>query len=93
MAIISTSLPIIIALTRELQQSAVKYYVENVFLQLYDQIKPSGQFTRLLKKFFFVCVLFFFFFNLAALNNSCGMQDLRSFSCSMKYLSEVVHGI
>ncbi|KAI4556902.1 hypothetical protein MJG53_018856 [Ovis ammon polii x Ovis aries] len=42
MAIISTSLPLIIALTHELQQSAGKYYVENVSLQLYDQIKPSG---------------------------------------------------
>lgn len=54
MANISTSLPIIIALTRELQQGAVKYYVENVFLWLYEQIKPSGQFTRFLQGFLFV---------------------------------------
>ena len=51
MAIISSSLPVIIALTHELQQDAVEFHVENIDLHLYDQTKPSGQLTKFLQGF------------------------------------------
>ena len=74
MANISTSLPIIIALPRELQQGAVKHYVENVFLWLHDQIKPSGQFTRFLQGFLSFCFILYEYNSFIWLNCRCHEQ-------------------